>query len=297
MVPRWGWAASLWQGLRYRRILREVVKPSCAAAHKRKVLIAMQYELALIPHKVGKEIVSQRSKDGYINATAMCKAAGKEWSNYRKNQNTSAFLDALASALRIRRTDLIQSIIGGPPALQGTWVHPQVAINLAQWLSPEFAVKVSEWVFDWMSGRAPDIVRPLPFHLRRYIANQLNVPPGHFSVLTELTQCLVGPMEATGYTLPEHLWPDISEGRMFCQMLRDEHGIDTDALPTYIHVFEDGRPPVRAKAYPEELLPAFRTHFREVWFPRRAADYFKARDPRALQYLSPLLPRPTKKAS
>jgi hypothetical protein len=251
----------------------------------------MQYELALIPHKVGGEIISQRSKDGYINATAMCIAAGKQWGHYREAANTRRFLTELASDIGIPISDLVQSIKGGKPALQGTWVHPQVAIHLAQWLSPRFAVMVSRWVYEWMSGRAPDIVRPLPYHLRRYMANVLNVPVGHFSILTELTQALIGPMEAIGYTLPQHLWPDISEGRMFCKMLRDEHGVDTEKLPTYLHIFDDGRPPVWAKAYPEELLPHFRRHFREVWLPQMAADYFGKRDPRALQYLPRLLPK------
>lgn len=256
----------------------------------------MQYELALIPHKVGGEIISQRSKDGYINATAMCKAAGREFKHYNENRTSREFRQELAKSVGIPADHLVQVISTGPNALRGTWVHPRIAVHLAQWLSSRFAVMVSGWVYDWMSGRAPDVVHPLPFHLRRYVANSLNVPVGHFSILTELTQALIGPMEAMGYTLPEHLWPDISEGRMFCQTLRDEHGIDTEALPTYIHVFEDGRAPVRAKAYPEDLLPAFRRHFREVWLPRRAADYFRGRDARALQYLPRLLPKPSRKA-
>ncbi|WP_419902348.1 KilA-N domain-containing protein [Kiloniella sp.] len=40
----------------------------------------------------------------------------------------------------------------GDRVTQGTWVHPKVAIHLAQWLSPEFAVQVTNWVFDWMNG-------------------------------------------------------------------------------------------------------------------------------------------------
>jgi hypothetical protein len=28
------------------------------------------------------------------------------------------------------------------------WVHPQVAINIAQWISPEFDVKVSAWIYE-----------------------------------------------------------------------------------------------------------------------------------------------------
>jgi hypothetical protein len=66
------------------------------------------------------------------------------------------------------------------------------------------------------------------------------------------------------------------------------HGIDTDALPTYLHVFEDGRR-VPAKAYPESLLADFRRHFQEEWLPNRALDYFRSRDSEALQYLSKLI--------
>ena len=38
-----------------------------------------QYELSLVDHEYGGEIIRQRASDGYINATAMCRAAKKEW--------------------------------------------------------------------------------------------------------------------------------------------------------------------------------------------------------------------------
>lgn len=256
----------------------------------------MQYKLDLIPHAYGKEIIQQRAADGYVNATAMCKAANKLWGHYRENVTTKAFLEQLAVDIGIPISELVQSIKGGDHTMQGTWVHPQVAIHLAQWLSPKFAVMVSQWVFDWMKGKAPNGPKVLPFHLRRYVANQTHVPEGHFSILTEMVFALIGPLEAHGYRLPEKLWPDISQGLMFCKFLRDDHGIDTKALPTYTHVFEDGRPPVLAKAYPEDLLVTFRRYIREVWMPKRAAQYFAERDPVALKYLPKLLP-PAKKAS
>jgi hypothetical protein len=84
---------------------------------------------------------------------------------------------------------------GGDIRFQGTWVHPQVAINLAQWLSAKFAVQVSQWVYDWMSGRSRSADIEVPYHLRRYVANYQNVPVGHFSMLTEMTQTLIAPME------------------------------------------------------------------------------------------------------
>lgn len=254
----------------------------------------MQINLDLIPRKAqGGAIIYQRPKDGYINATAMCQAAGKRWNHYVSNETTKEFIRALVADAGIPASELIQSVSGGVPEHQGTWVHPQVAINLGQWVSPEFAVKVSSWVYDWMSGRGKPSAPALPYHLRRYLANHQNVPAGHFSILSELTIALIAPLEMAGYTLPEAMVPDISEGRMFCKWLRDKHGIDTDALPVYLHVYEDGRR-VWAKAYPEKLLSEFRRHFREEWLPLKAEQYFRERDPVALTYLPKLLPAPTK---
>lgn len=250
---------------------------------------AGQYQLTLVPHTYQGSLVQQRATDGYINATAMCKASGKEWSNYKKNEGTEEFLVALEGSLRIRRDLIVQTIIAGPNEARGTWVHPQVAINLAQWLSADFAVQVSQWVVDWMTGKGtPATPTPLPFHIRRYLANQGNVPVGHFSILTELTLCLIAPMEALGYRLPEKLWPDISSAKMFTPYMRAK-GFDTAKLPKYWHVFEDGRKPVQAYAWPESVLADFRRHFREEWLPKRAAEYFADRDLTALQYLPRLL--------
>ncbi len=247
----------------------------------------MQYEMKLIQHDVQGGVVQQRATDGYINATAMCRAAGKMWGHYRENAATRAFLAALATDIGNPISELVQSVKGGDPRLQGTWVHPQVAVNLAQWLSPEFAVKVTKWVHDWLSGRGAEA--SYSYHLRRYTANVSNIPYGHFSILQEMMIGLIGPMESRGYLLPENMLPDISQGRMFCRFLREEHGLDTDRLPKYRHEFEDGRV-VSANAYPNALLPAFRQHFFEVWIPERAEVYFKKRDAKALEYLPYLLP-------
>jgi hypothetical protein len=251
---------------------------------------AGQFQLTLVPHTYQGALIQQRAADGYINATAMCKAAGKEWSSYYRSAGD--FITALERSLQIRRDLIIQSIMTGTNDVRGTWVHPQVAINLATWLSGDFAVQVSQWVFDWMSGKgAPRAPAPLPFHLRRYLANQGNVPPGHFSVLTELTLCLIAPLEALGYRLPEKLWPDISSAKMFTPYMR-ARGVNTATLPKYWHVFEDARQPVQAIAWPETMLADFRRHFREEWLPKRAAAYFAERDTAALEHLPRLLSLP-----
>ncbi len=255
----------------------------------------MQQHLAFIAHKIEREQVFQRTKDGYVNATAMCRAAGKHLPQYLELKTTKEFAAILQEDTGLQWQELIQSNLGSDANERGTWVHPQIAINLAQWLSPRFSVSVSKWVTDWLSGNYANNKSRLPYHLARYIANAPSVPVGHFSILTEMTQLLIAPMERDGYNLPERMLPDISEGKMFCKWLRDKKGIDTDFLPTYLHKFDDGRV-VNAKAYPDELLAEFRKHFREEWLPNRAIEYFKGRDSAALEYLPKLL-KNSKKAS
>ena len=247
-----------------------------------------QISLPLIQYELEKEVIHQRVRDGYINATAMCKAAGKQFNDYWRLKTTPEFAEVLSAETGIPVTELIQSVRGGDPYLQGTWIHPRVAIHLAQWLSPKFAVAVSKWVMDWLSGKASG--GNLPYHLRRYMANLTNVPAGHFSMLNEMTLALIGPLEQMGYTMPDNMVPDISEGRMFSGWLR-ENGYDPDGMPSYQHIYEDGRV-VPARAYPNLVLPSFRRHFTLVWMPERAISYLGQRDARAVQYIENLLALP-----
>lgn len=250
----------------------------------------MQIPMKLIEHEVQGSPVQQRAQDGYINATAMCRVAGKQFKHYNSNAQTKAFLAALESEVGIPTSKLVHSVSGGDFRIQGTWVHPQVAIHLAQWLSPVFAVKVSQWVYNWMSGKG-NPQSSQTYHLRRYASNLGNVPYGHWSMLQEMMVRLIGPMEVRGYVMPENLLPDISQGKMFCKFLRDSLNVDTTALPKYVHEFEDGRR-VKANAYPNVMWPSFIDHFHTVWLPDKSEAYFGKRDPQALEYLPYLLPKP-----
>ncbi|MGH6814771.1 MAG: KilA-N domain-containing protein [Hyphomicrobiaceae bacterium] len=129
----------------------------------------MTHYLQLIPHTIEGEVVNQRVKDGYINATAMCKAANKLWADYYRLKTSEEFFAALEADMGIPISEQIQSVKGGFPELQGTWVHPHVAINLAQWLSPRFAVQVAKWVYEWMARGEPSI-RGFERLIRVYLA-------------------------------------------------------------------------------------------------------------------------------
>jgi len=250
-------------------------------------MIAQQMSLALIPHVSEGVLISQRVHDGYFNATAACKAAGKQFNDYVRLAATKAFVDELSRDTGIPVSELIQSVKGGNPAEQGSWIHPDVAVHMGQWLSPKFAVLVTRWVREWMArGKYAGV--GMPYHLARYTANSHKIPYTHFSILNEMTLALIAPLENEGYRLPESLIPDISQGKMFAKWLRDTKGVDTDSMPTYPHEYADGRV-VQAKMYPVELIEEFRLHFNEVWLPQRSTEYFRERDPKALPYLPKLL--------
>ncbi len=265
-----------------------------------KVLDARRLPLprqaSLIEHKVEGTVIAQRPDDGYINATAMCKKAGKLFADYSRLSSTQEFLSELSAVMGIPITVLIQVLKGGnDQKSQGTWVHPDIAINLAQWLSPRFAVQVSKWVREWMQGGA--LSSYMPDHVKRYMTNRGKIPPTHFSMLNEIYLHLLAPMEHGGYILPTKMVPDASTGRMFSKFLRDK-GINPNEFPEYDHEFLDGkRPIVKARLYPNQYLPDFRAYFHEIWLPRRAAIYFRERDPTALPHIKQIiasLPAPKK---
>ena len=171
-----------------------------------------------IEHAVNGGVIPQRPQDGYINATLLCQKFGKRFNHYKDRIRATAFLDALSADTGIPVSALVQIRKGGNDKMaQGTWVHPQVAINLSEWLSPNFSVIVSRWVLDWMQGKVQD---HQPEHVKRYIKNKAKIPYKYFSMLNEIYLNFLAPLEEQGIIPPDNLMPDISTGRMFSGFLR-----------------------------------------------------------------------------
>lgn len=114
----------------------------------------------IIVHPIEGQVVHQRTRDAYIDATALFKAAPgqRRVRDYQKRKKTKRFLKVLSRETGIpiypkarnRAFGLIQSDRGGNnPFLRGIWFHPRVAIHAAQWLSPEFQVWVTGIVDEW----------------------------------------------------------------------------------------------------------------------------------------------------
>lgn len=102
--------------------------------------------------------ISRRTTDGYVNATAMCRANGKRWTKYRESDRANEYLEALSTEARISVYGLIESKTGGSDGGE-TWVHPQVAVDLARWISAPFAVWMDGWFLESVAAKqAPEPV-------------------------------------------------------------------------------------------------------------------------------------------
>jgi hypothetical protein len=88
-----------------------------------------------------------RSNDGKINATQLCQAGGKKYNDWYRLKTTEEFLNELSASAGIPAAELLTYENHGSSD-RATWVHPQVAINIAQWVSAKFDVQVSKWVYE-----------------------------------------------------------------------------------------------------------------------------------------------------
>ena len=128
--------------------------------------------------KLNDIIIESRESDHFINATQLCKAGGKRFNDWFKSDSTKEFLEELGRTLEIEivsniavtphaasedsikiennstnqkveenlKIKLVDVKKGGIPSKQGSWIHPDAAIHLAQWISPKFSIQVSRWI-------------------------------------------------------------------------------------------------------------------------------------------------------
>jgi hypothetical protein len=105
--------------------------------------------------------IQRRQADGFVNATAMCKAGGKRWNHYVTNDRTAEYLQALSGSTGIPADLLVTTIGGGPNHLRGTWIHPRLAVDLARWISPAFAVWMDGWFLESIGVAQSATAEPL----------------------------------------------------------------------------------------------------------------------------------------
>ena len=91
--------------------------------------------------------ITSRPIDHYVNATQLCQAGGKKFSHWVSLDTTKELISALESDAGITASQLIETKKGQSSQFsQGSWIHPDLSISLAQWISPKFAIQVSRWL-------------------------------------------------------------------------------------------------------------------------------------------------------
>lgn len=118
-------------------------------------------------------VIQQRRSDGFINATAMAVAHGKNIADWFRTQDSFEYLTAFADDLGVEinygisHNSSIMSISAAYPTLViskrgspdnggGTWVYPDIAIKVAQWCNKPFEIQVIRWIKEWITtGKNP----------------------------------------------------------------------------------------------------------------------------------------------
>jgi hypothetical protein len=235
-------------------------------------------------HDVNGLAVPQRPGDGYVNATKLCKASktGKLFADYRRLESTQEYLEALSSDMGIPISDkcgLIQTQKGGKPQEQGTWVHPDIAVDLAKWLSPQFRVIVNRWVREWLTQQSQP-QRQSQQHQQLWWDRMVlfhkytRIPDDHWCIFLELNNLLISRLESKGFVFPDRACPDISVGLCWCRYLRSQ-GIMPEEFPDYEHHYPDHRGVVDARVYPNKLLPMFRDWLAATYIPGQFPEYVR----------------------
>lgn len=133
----------------------------------------MNSNLQVISHRFDESIIEQRVNDGFINATSMCVAHNKMIADWLDNKDTFELFLVLMNELNSNKVNSLNSykstlsatkyaklfpelIVvkqGSPEFGGGVWLHPDLALQLAQWCNKSFAIQVSKWIRQWMTTR------------------------------------------------------------------------------------------------------------------------------------------------
>lgn len=119
---------------------------------------------AIIKHQFQDHAIFQRSKDSYVNLTQMCGAGDKLVADYLRLDSTNEYLTALSAVTGIPITSeskalgLVQIKQGGNQQ-QGTWAHPEVAIDCAQWVNVNLRIWANRTLVQ-IIAQAPQPVEP-----------------------------------------------------------------------------------------------------------------------------------------
>jgi len=118
----------------------------------------ISYDLVL---KDGSKFIVPFRKDGYVNATQLCKAGKKRFNHWNSLESTKDLINELNRSAGIPADLLIDTKMTGINEERGSWIHPDLAVQLAQWISPSFALQVSRYIRELIITGEVKLQRPV----------------------------------------------------------------------------------------------------------------------------------------
>lgn len=124
--------------------------------------------------------IAFRTDDAYASLTHLCMVYDKRPAAFLQNESTKQFIEALCKAEgktydqivvtakggnQRKFTDVRNPDIGESVSVQGTWAHPDLALECARWLDPAFAIwcnRVIRGIFKGTIEVDPEQLPPPP---------------------------------------------------------------------------------------------------------------------------------------
>lgn len=95
----------------------------------------------------GTEFNIPMRSDGYIHATKLCQSVRKQLYKWKSSPDTQQLLHYFQKISGLAMNKIIEVRRGNTKNYeQGTWIHPDLGVLLAQWCSPAFSIQVSRWI-------------------------------------------------------------------------------------------------------------------------------------------------------
>lgn len=101
-----------------------------------------------------KGFAISQDANGYTCLTDMAKAVGKQVNDYLRLDSTNEYLKALSTETGNPVSGLVKVSKGGN-IKQGTWAHPEVAIDFASWCNVNFRIWANRTLRGVIEGKAP----------------------------------------------------------------------------------------------------------------------------------------------
>ena len=103
------------------------------------------------------------TKTGFINATKFCTEAGdgkKMLKHYTANARYKKLFNYMSRAAK-NCAALSMEVRTGDNSISGTYMHPDLLLDLASWISPCVFCKVTQLLNEW---RKLDVINEIRFH-------------------------------------------------------------------------------------------------------------------------------------